>query len=103
MSKQTHAQADVMARTSAMFNSVHDNLKTTLDRLMLEVESVRSEWQGRGGASFQLVAQEWRNDQERMLLALSETANAILTAGRSYSAADEAAGSRMTATYQLPL
>lgn len=103
VSRQTHAEADVMARTSAMFNSVHDDLKTTLDRLMVEVESVRSEWQGRGGASFQVVTSEWRQDQDRMLRALSETASAILIAGRGYSVTDEAAGSRMTAIHKLPL
>ena len=103
MPEPTYADSGVLAQTSKMFNDVHDQLLERLNNLMNDVVSTRSEWQGRGGASFQLVTDEWSRDQKRMLDALKETADAILRSGTSYAASDDSASTRMTATYQLPL
>ena len=92
-----------MAQVAAKFDDVQASLRSTLTNLLREVESVRADWQGRGGESFQQVTAAWGNDQQRLLTALSETATAIRTAGRVYTATDESAGHRMSSSITLPL
>jgi WXG100 family type VII secretion target len=100
----TSAEAAVMAQVASRFDNVHQSLSSTLSSLLREVESVRADWQGRGGTSFQDVSLAWGRDQEKLLRALSETAGAIRTAGQVYTATDDAAASRMRAhTIVLPL
>jgi WXG100 family type VII secretion target len=99
----THADSGVLAQTSKMFIDVHDQLLEKLTNLMNDVVSTSSAWQGRGGTSFQVVTDEWSTDQKRMLQALKETADAMLTSGRTYAASDDSATTRMNATYPLPL
>jgi WXG100 family type VII secretion target len=100
----TQAEAAVMEQVATRFEDVQRSLQATLNGLMREVESVRPDWQGRGGASFERVSLAWAEDQRRMLLALAETASAIRTAGRVYAATDEAAASRMpVGNVTLPL
>ena len=98
----TQAEAAVMAQVAAKFERVQETLQATLSALMREVESVRSDWQGRGGTSFEQVTRAWGDDQGRLLRALGETAGAIRTAGRVYSSTDESASSRITGVV-LPL
>lgn len=93
-----------MAQVASRFEDVQRSLATTLSNLMREVEQVRQDWQGSGGTSFQHVSAAWAADQKRLLDALSETANAIRTAGRVYAATDDSAASRMrNNTVILPL
>jgi WXG100 family type VII secretion target len=91
----TQAEAAVMAQVASRFDDVHRSLSTALSNLMREVELVRQDWQGSGGTSFQQVSAAWAADQKRLLDALSETATAIRTAGKVYTATDDAAASRM--------
>jgi WXG100 family type VII secretion target len=91
----TQAEAAVMAQVSSKFEEAATTLGRILNALMVEVDSVKSDWVGRGGASFQQVTTAWGEDQRRLLQALSETATAISTAGRSYVATDDAAADRM--------
>jgi WXG100 family type VII secretion target len=100
----TQAQAAVMEQVAARFDDVQQSIQTTLNSLMREVESVRSAWQGRGAATFEQVSVAWADDQRRMLRALAETATAIRTAGRFYTATDDEVASRMNVgTVTLPL
>jgi WXG100 family type VII secretion target len=98
----TQAQAAVMEQVAGRFDDAHRSLQTTLTNLMREVESVRQAWQGRGGASFEQVSLAWAEDQRRLLRALSETAGAIRTAGRIYTATDDQAAGRLRSV-SLPL
>ncbi len=91
----TQAEAAVMAQVSSKFEDAGVSLNNILNALMVEVDSVKKDWVGRGGTSFQQVTQVWGDDQRRLLDALSETATAIRTAGRSYTATDDAAADRM--------
>jgi len=84
-----------MAQVSSKFEDAGVSLNNILNALMVEVDSVKKDWVGRGGTSFQQVTQVWGDDQRRLLDALSETATAIRTAGRSYTATDDAAADRM--------
>ena len=100
----TQAEAAVMAQVAAKFDDVQQSIQTTLSGLMREVEAVRTGWQGRGGASFEAVSVAWADDQRRMLRALAETAHAIRTAGKVYTATDDAASSRLRVNpISLPL
>ena len=99
----TQAEAAVMAQVAARFDDVQASLRSTLTNLLREVESVRADWQGSGGDSFQQVTAAWGNDQRRLLAALAETATAIRTAGRVYTAADDSAAQRMSSSISLPL
>ncbi len=102
----TQAQADVMERTAAKFEQVNDALEAMLKRLMGELDQLRSQWQGAGGRSFDETRQEWANDQSRMHKALTETATAIRTAGKDYTASDAGAADRVRntrGTIALPL
>jgi WXG100 family type VII secretion target len=93
-----------MAQVSSKFDDVRASLDQILSALMVEVDTVRTDWVGRGGASFQQVTHAWGEDQQRLLVALSETAAAIRSAGRSYVATDDAAADRMRAPgVSLPL
>lgn len=102
----TQAQAEVMERTAAKFEQANQALETMLKRLMSDLDRLKSAWQGAGGLSFDQVRTEWANDQQRLHRALAETATAIRTAGRDYTASDTAAADRMRRTggsVQLPL
>lgn len=100
----TQAQSAVMEQVAARFDDVQRSLQTTLNNLMREVESVRQAWQGRGGSSFDQVSLSWADDQRRLLRALAETASAVRTAGKVYTAADDDAASRMrVGNVTLPL
>lgn len=99
----TQAQAAVMAQVAGRFDDVQASLRSTLTNLLREVESVRADWQGSGGDSFQQVTAAWGNDQRRLLTALGETATAIRTAGQVYTAADDSARQRMSSSITLPL
>lgn len=92
----TQAQAAVMAQTAAKFDQVNQSLETMLNKLMQELEVLRSQWVGAGGRSFEQVKLRWADDQAKILRALAETATAIRTAGQVYSATDDQAASRFT-------
>ena len=84
-----------MAQVSSKFDDAGKSLSAILNSLMAEVDSVKGAWVGRGGSSFQQVTGVWGENQRRLLEALSETATAISTAGKSYVATDDAAADRM--------
>jgi WXG100 family type VII secretion target len=98
----TQAEIAVMQSVAAHFDDVAQTLQTMLSRLIGEVESVRQDWQGRGGTSFEQVSLAWAGDQARLLTALAETATAIRAAGTGYTATDDAASARLSVPSSLP-
>jgi WXG100 family type VII secretion target len=100
----TQTQTELMARTAARFDSVNDALDAMLNRLMAELDQLRSQWQGAGGRTFDETRREWAHDQKRLHRALAETAAAIRTAGRDYTTSDADAADRVRNTRgHLPL
>jgi WXG100 family type VII secretion target len=103
----TQAQAAVMEATATRFDQVNSSLQGTLKRLLGELEVLRTQWQGAGGASFEQVKMAWAEDQQAMQRALGETATAIRTSGRQYTTTDTAAADRfggsLSGGLQLPL
>jgi WXG100 family type VII secretion target len=103
----TQAQTAVMEATATRFDRVNESLHGTLTRLLSELEVLRAQWQGAGGASFEQVKAAWAEDQQALQRALGETATAIRTSGRQYQLTDGAAADRFAGTssggLRLPL
>jgi WXG100 family type VII secretion target len=102
----TQAQAAVMQQTADRFDQVNQALEGMLRSLLGELEGLRTQWQGAGGASFEQVKLAWSEDQQALHQALAETATAIRTSGRQYTAADTVAADRLgghRGGLQLPL
>ena len=91
---QTQADAAVMAQTAAKFEQADVALGRMLKDLMAELDLLRSRWSGAGGRSFDAVRLAWANDQEKLHKALAQTATAIRTAGRDYTASDQSSAGR---------
>lgn len=95
-----------MQQTADRFDQVNQTLQTMLRSLLGELEVLRTQWQGVGGASFEQVKLAWSEDQQALHRALAETASAIRTSGRHYTATDTAAADRVGSHrggLQLPL
>jgi len=99
----TQAQAEVMRTAAARFDGGNQALQRMLDSLLGELEGLRQQWQGRGGTSFAQVKQQWAADQEALHRALAETATAIRTAGRQYTATDDVAADRFGGRVGTPI
>ena len=95
-----------METTAAKFEGVNDSLQSMLNTLMSELSVLQTAWQGAGGRSFEQVKQAWERDQKAIQQALLETATAIRTSGQQYTASDDEAASRVSASNRginLPL
>jgi WXG100 family type VII secretion target len=102
----TQAQAAVMQQTAERFDQANQSLQAMLRSLLGELEGLRTQWQGAGGASFEQVKLAWSEDQQTLQQALAETATAIRTSGRQYTVTDSAAADRLgghRGGLQLPL
>jgi WXG100 family type VII secretion target len=84
-----------MQQTANRFDQVNQALQGMLRSLLGELEVLRTQWQGAGGASFEQVKLAWSEDQQTLHQALAETATAIRTSGRQYAATDTAAADRL--------
>jgi WXG100 family type VII secretion target len=94
----TQAQAAIMEATATKFENVNSSLQDMLKRLLAELEILHTQWQGRGGRSFTQVKLAWAEDQAALQRALAETAAAIRSSGRQYTATDDEAASRVATT-----
>jgi WXG100 family type VII secretion target len=107
LSSPTQADAAVLEQTAKKFDDANNQMMGMLNRLLRELETLQSAWQGHGGLAFQEVKRRWSEDQTTIQRALGETAQAIRTSGTTYSATDASAASRMTGlqggTTTLPL
>ena len=95
-----------MEATAAKFEGVNDSLQSMLNVLMSELSVLQTAWTGAGGRSFEQVKQAWERDQKAIQQALLETATAIRTSGQQYTASDDEAASRVSASNRgltLPL
>jgi len=95
-----------MQQTADRFDQVNQALQGMLKSLLGELEVLRTQWQGVGGASFEQVKLAWSEDQQALHQALAETATAIRTSGRQYEATDNAAADRLGSHHgglRLPL
>ena len=77
-----------------------------LKRLGGELDALTGAWVGLGANAFQQVRARWEADVQALSQALSETATAIDTAGKQYTASDEqaaASANRIGGGLSLPL
>jgi ESAT-6 family protein len=91
----TAAEAAIMESAATKFEHVNESLQGMLSRLMGELEALRTGWQGNAGRSFEQVKQAYETNQKKLSEALRETATAIRTSGKNYTAADEHTSSQV--------
>jgi len=103
----TQTETELHESTAQKFRDVNLSLDGMLKGMLNQLEGLREQWVGAGGRSFEQVKQAWARDQKELHRALSETAEAIKTAGRQYSTTDSDAASRVGSTHSgsvnLPL
>jgi WXG100 family type VII secretion target len=99
----TEAQAAVMIQTAARFDQTRESLDSTLSRLMIELDGLRTQWQGAGGRSFDAVRVRWADDLAKLTTALGVTADSIRRAASHYDTTDSQAATRFTASGPLTL
>lgn len=103
----TQARAEGMERAADRFDDVNASLQRMLTRLLSDLEALRGQWQGAGGRSFTQATTTWAEDQRALQRALTQTAEALRTAGRGYRATDEEAADLFSRTtrnrIELPL
>jgi WXG100 family type VII secretion target len=86
---------DLMQLTAKKFDDINASLDGMLRSLLSELEALQSQWTGAGGRSFGQVKQQWAASQQEIHRNLTETADAVRTAGRSYSATDTDVAGRL--------
>jgi WXG100 family type VII secretion target len=91
---ETRAEAAALATTATRFDDVNAALRDRLRRLMTELDTLHTQWQGAGGRSFAQVQAAWARDQEQLHNALGDTAAALRGAASGYDATDIAASAR---------
>ena len=102
----TEAQSDVMAETSAKFETVNASLTSMLKQLMGDLSGLQSSWKGMAAGSFETVRAQYEKDLTDLNRALAETAVAIKESGRSYDTTDVTNAENVTKSagnYTLPL
>jgi len=96
MAQTTQAQQAELAAAARRFEDVNGELQGMLKLLLDELSGLREGWQGAGGRSFEAVKEAWSRDQTALHRNLLETAEAIRSSGRNYTAVDADASQRMT-------
>jgi WXG100 family type VII secretion target len=91
----TQSELDAAAKR---FDEVNSELQGMLKTLMSELESMKQEWQGAGGRSFETVKAAWSADLDDLNRNLMETASGIKSSGQNYDATDNDAGAMMNNT-----
>lgn len=95
MADQTTSDKAVLEQTAKNFESVGQDLNSSLTTLKNKVSALQAGWVGRGGTSFQNTMSEWSDRQTRINELLNQTAGLIRSAGQSYTSADDAAATRV--------
>ncbi|WP_117212684.1 WXG100 family type VII secretion target [Allorhizocola rhizosphaerae] len=91
----TAAEQAQMDQAANKFEQVDSSLQQMLSRLMNELETLRTAWQGASGRSFEQVKIAYEAAAKKMSEALRETAGAIRTSGQQYTATDESGQQRV--------
>jgi WXG100 family type VII secretion target len=88
-------------RIAGKFETERDAITGALAEFVTEVEAIRAKWLGRAGAGFQNVAGMWKQQQDDLVLVLTQTAASVRTAAGLSQSANEQAVSNVN--IQLPL
>jgi WXG100 family type VII secretion target len=92
----TQSELDSAARR---FEEVNGELQGMLKTLLSQLESMKQEWQGAGGRSFESVKSAWSKDLSELNANLLETAAGIKSAGQNYDVSDTEASNKMSAAH----
>jgi uncharacterized protein YukE len=85
------------------FETNRDAIKKQLGTITSAVERTRPAWQGTAGMGFQTTHQMWGEQQDRILVLLTETANSIRTFAGVSGAATQEAAQAVNVPIELPL
>ena len=99
MAQTTQVTQSELDAAAKRFEEVNGELQGMLKTLMSELESMRQEWQGAGGRSFETVKMAWSTDLASLNTNLLETAAGIRSSGQNYDATDTEASQMMSATH----
>ena len=103
MTDQTTSDKAVLEQTAKNFETVSQDLNSSLSTLKNKVASLQAGWVGRGGTSFQNTMTAWAERQVRINQLLNDTAGLVRSAGQSYTATDDAAATRVDQGQLPPL
>jgi WXG100 family type VII secretion target len=91
----TQVQQHELDAAARRFEEVNGEVQGMLKTLISELESMKQDWQGAGGRSFEMVKAAWSADLDGLNRNLLETASGIKSSGRNYDATDTDAGAAM--------
>ena len=107
MAQTTQVTQSELDAAAKRFEEVNGELQGMLRTLLSQLESMRQEWQGAGGRSFEAVKAAWSTDLGNLNTNLLETAAGVRSAGQNYDASDTEASRALNAanrgTTILPL
>ena len=84
-----------MEQTARKFESVDEELQSTLSALRQKVAGLQSAWVGRGASSFQSTMETWSRGQAEINTRLRQTAELMRSAGREYAASDDTSATHL--------
>jgi WXG100 family type VII secretion target len=107
MAQTTQVTQSELDAAAKRFEEVNGELQGMLKTLLGQLESMKEEWRGAGGRSFESVKAAWSADLTNLNTNLLETAAGVRSAGLNYDASDTEASQAMNATHRgttvLPL
>jgi len=87
----------VLSRAATMVADAKNELDGISKTLMNNVQAMRSQWGGQGSASFQSLAMAWDEKQRRIVSALNDFEQNLMTTEKDNVATDDSQQSSMTA------
>ena len=107
MAQTTQVTQSELDAAAKRFEDVNGELQGMLKTLLGQLESMKEEWQGAGGRSFESVKAAWSADLANLNTNLLETAAGVRSSGQNYDASDTEASHAMNAAHRgttvLPL
>jgi ESAT-6 family protein len=107
MAQTTQVTQSELDAAAKRFEEVNGELQGMLRTLLSQLESMKQQWQGAGGRSFESVKSAWSTDLANLNTNLLETAAGIRSSGQNYYASDTEASQTMrsinSGTTILPL
>jgi WXG100 family type VII secretion target len=84
-------QTAQMQQAAAKVDDVNNQVRSQLNSLQSQVESVQAHWTGQAASTFQALMIRYHEDAQKLSQALTDIAEQIRTSGQTYAAQDHAA------------
>lgn len=86
-----------LSRAAGLVADVKAEFDGISKQLMTNVETLRSQWGGQGSTAFQTLAMAWNEKQQKIVSALNEFEQNLITTEKDNVSTDDAQQSSMTA------